>query len=73
MNNKIQIKMVAEALSQHTQKKRPVSKKIISTLMSVCTAFSKPKDDLGLEQWREIEFKKPKFSENSEAQSWRSL
>ena len=72
MSKRIQTKMVAEALSQHAQNSKPKSKKLISVLMSACTAFSKPKNDLGLEQWEQIEFRKSKFNEISDSQNWRS-
>lgn len=73
MNKRIHTKMVAQALSQHTQNSRSTSKKMISALMSVCTSLAKPPNDLGLEQWEHFEFKKSKFNENSTEQSWRSL
>ena len=72
MSKRIQTTMVAEALSQHTQKSQPRSKKMISALMSVCTALSKPKNDLGLEQWQHIEFRKSRLNEISDSQNWRS-
>ena len=72
MSKRIQTKMVAEALSQHTKNTQPTSKKVISVLMSVCTAFSKPKNDLGLEQWQHIEFRKSRLNEISDSQNWRS-
>jgi len=73
MSKRIQTKMVAEALSQHTQNSRSTSQKMISALMSVCTSLTKPPNDLGLEQWQHIEFKKTRFNENSDLQNWRSL
>lgn len=73
MSNRIQTKMVAEALSKHTDNLKPMSKKIVSTFMSVCTAFSKPNTDLELQQWQQIEFRKSKSSENSGSENWRFL
>lgn len=72
MSKRIQTKMVAEALSQQTQNSQPTSKKMISALLSACTAFLKPKNNFGLEQWQHIEFRKSKFNENSDSQNWRS-
>jgi len=73
MSNKIQTKMVAEALAQHTQNSKSTPRKMISALMSVCTSLTKPQHDLGFEQWRHIESKKSRFYENLDQQDWRSL
>lgn len=73
MNKRIQTKMVAEALSLHTQNSKSTPRKMISALMSVCTSLTKPQYDLGLDQWQHIEFKKPRFNENSDSQNWSSL
>lgn len=43
--------------------KRPLSKKIISTVMSVCTAFPKPRQDLDLNEWQRIEYRSTKSSD----------
>lgn len=73
MNKQIQTKMVAEALSQHAQNSRSTSQKIISALISACTSLTKPPNNLGLEQWWDIEFKKSKFNKNLDMQNWRNL
>lgn len=72
MTEKSNTKMIAKAFSQHTQSTKPAVKKMISTLMSVCTALTKPKSEFGLEQWKDIEFRKPKLNDRTISESWRS-
>lgn len=73
MSNKIQVKLVADALSQHTQNSRPVMKKILSTFVSAYTTLPRSKNDLGLAEWQKIEFKNRKLNEKSHSQKWKSL
>lgn len=66
-------KMVTDALSQDLKKRKSFSKKIVSGIVSVCTAFTKPRNDLGFEQWQHIEFKKLKSDQNFDQQNSRSM
>lgn len=54
---------------EKVKKSNPISKRIISTFISVCTAFPKPRKDLDFEEWQRIEFRSPRYNENSDQYS----
>lgn len=54
-------------------KAKPPKKKMISVLMAACTALSKPKNDLDLQQWQKIEFREQSLKEQDHVSSTRGL
>ena len=45
-------------------KAQALSKRIISTVVSVCTAFPKPRRDLDFNEWQRIEYRTQKVSDS---------
>lgn len=54
-------------------KTKPPKKKMISVLMAACTALSKPKNDLDLQQWQKIEFREQSLKEQDHVTNARGL
>lgn len=50
--------------NKNEAKSQSLSKKVISTLMSVCTAFPKTRRDLDYSEWQRLEYRNPRVVED---------